>query len=121
MPPTGKRLSAGEIETIKKWIDAGADWPDALAGKDDAKLRHWAFQPPLRPALPKVKDEPWVRTPIDRFILARLEKEGLKPSSEADRVTLIRRLSLDLIGLPPETGGSRCLREGVGRRSASRL
>ena len=69
--------------------------------KDDAKLRHWAFHPPVRPDLPKVKDAAWGQYPIDRFVIARLEKEGLKPSVEADRITLIRRLSLDLIGLPP--------------------
>ncbi|HEY8461774.1 MAG TPA: DUF1549 and DUF1553 domain-containing protein [Blastocatellia bacterium] len=63
--------------------------------------RHWAFVKPERPALPEVKNKGWVRTPIDRFILARLEKEGLAPQPEADRVTLLRRLSLDLIGLPP--------------------
>lgn len=102
MPPKGKRLSNDEIQTLKNWIDAGAVWPDTLAGKDDAKLRHWAFQPPARSATPKVKNETWARTPIDRFILSKLEKEGLKPSPEADRVTLIRRLSLDLIGLPPK-------------------
>jgi hypothetical protein len=62
---------------------------------------HWAFRAPQRPDLPMVKNASWVRNPIDRFILARLEKEGLPPSAEADRVTLIRRLSLDLIGLPP--------------------
>ncbi len=62
---------------------------------------HWAFRAPKRPELPAVKNAAWVRNPIDRFILARLEKEGLRPSAEADRVTLLRRLSLDLIGLPP--------------------
>jgi hypothetical protein len=101
MPPMGKRLTIDEIKILRNWIDAGAEWPDALAGKDDAKLRHWAFQPPVRATMGKVKSDAWVRTPIDRFILARLEKEGLNPSPEADRVTLIRRLSLDLIGLPP--------------------
>jgi hypothetical protein len=101
MPPKGKRLTSDEILLIKNWIDAGAEWPDALAGKDDTKLRHWAFQSPKRPEAAKVENQAWVRNPIDRFVLARLEKEGLKPSPEADRVTLIRRLSLDLIGLPP--------------------
>ncbi len=62
---------------------------------------HWAFKSPTRPALPAVKDGAWTRNPIDRFVLARLEAEGLKPSPEADRTTLIRRLSLDLVGLPP--------------------
>jgi hypothetical protein len=63
--------------------------------------KHWAFVPPTRPEAPAVTDESWVRNPIDRFVLARLEKEGIRPSPEAERATLIRRLSLDLIGLPP--------------------
>src|SRR6185503_14172273 len=62
---------------------------------------HWAFLAPVRPALPPVATKPWVRNPIDQFVLARLEKEGLTPSPSADRVTLLRRLSLDLTGLPP--------------------
>ncbi|MBO0863045.1 MAG: DUF1549 domain-containing protein [Chloracidobacterium sp.] len=70
-------------------------------GPQSAIKKHWAFVKPERPAAPEVKNTGWVRTPIDRFILARLEKEGLTPSPEADRVTLLRRLSLDLIGLPP--------------------
>ena len=74
---------------------------DKPIAKDDPRLRHWAFQPPVRSPLPQVKNEAWARNAIDRFILARLEKEGLKPSPEADGTTLIRRLSLDLIGLPP--------------------
>ena len=68
------------------------------------KRDHWAFKAPVRPAEPKVKNQPWIENPIDRFILARLEKENLSPSPEADRITLIRRLSLDLIGLPPTIG-----------------
>src|SRR5690242_17489004 len=67
----------------------------------ESKRNHWAFKAPVRPSVPKVKDKNWVRNPIDAFVLARLEKEGLKPSPEAERTTLIRRLSLDLIGLPP--------------------
>src|SRR5438132_477572 len=92
MPPpkSGKKLSAGQIETIRQWIAQGAQWSD-----------HWAFVPPQRPALPSAKDQPWVRNAIDAFILARLEREGLKPSPEVDKITLLRRLSLDLIGLPP--------------------
>ncbi len=70
-------------------------------GLAEDRSDHWAFKAPTRPELPKVKDESWSRNPVDRFILARLEAEGLKPSPEADRTTLIRRLSLDLIGLPP--------------------
>ena len=100
MPFQMERLSAAQIQTLRDWIDAGAVWPDALAG-DDPSLRHWAFRPPVRPPIPAVKDAKWARNPLDRFVLARLEKEGLTPSPEADRTTLIRRLSLDLIGLPP--------------------
>src|SRR5262245_4679013 len=62
---------------------------------------HWAFRPPIRPELPAVTNTAWARSPIDRFILARLETEGLQPPPEADRTTLLRRLALDLIGLPP--------------------
>src|ERR1043166_857446 len=73
----------------------------APAAGPTEKSRHWAFVPPVRPALPPVRRSEWARNAIDRFVLARLEKEGLTPSPEADRVTLIRRLSLDLTGLPP--------------------
>ncbi len=99
MPPKGERLSADQIGLLRAWIDQGAQWPAATAGSSKAK--HWAFVPPVKPEPPLVTGEPWVRTPIDNFILARLQKEGLKPSSEADRITLVRRASLDLIGLPP--------------------
>jgi mono/diheme cytochrome c family protein len=107
MPMGGKPLSAEQIALIKVWIEQGAIWPesDGVTGRkgDGAKsvAQHWAFNAPARPELPQVKNPTWVKNPIDAFVLARLEKEGLKPSPEADRVTLIRRLSLDLIGLPP--------------------
>jgi hypothetical protein len=97
MPMGGKPLPAGQIAAIKAWIDNGAPWPDDSAGSKP----HWAFIPPVRPSIPPVTRADWVRTPVDAFILARLDKEGLKPSPEADRTTLLRRLSLDLIGLPP--------------------
>jgi hypothetical protein len=92
MPPTysGRTLTAQQIETLKNWIDSGAKWET-----------HWAFVPPKRPDVPPVKDESWARNPIDRFILARLESEGLKPSAEADKATLVRRVTFDLTGLPP--------------------
>jgi hypothetical protein len=92
MPPlaSGHKLTLQQIETIKRWIDDGAQWTE-----------HWAFVAPKRPELPSVKDIAWIQNPIDNFILARLEKEGLKPSPEADKTTLIRRVSLDLTGLPP--------------------
>src|SRR5262245_25003862 len=92
MPPasSGHKLTEKQIETIRRWIDEGARWND-----------HWAFVPPKRPEIPTVKNTAWVRNPIDSFILARLEREGLKPQPEADRTTLLRRVYLDLTGLPP--------------------
>ena len=77
--------------------------PQATSAENDeaVKAKHWAFQTPKRAAFPAVKNEGWVRQPIDRFVLAKLEKEGLKPSTEADSITLLRRVTLDLIGLPP--------------------
>src|SRR5438105_3941528 len=92
MPPakTGKVLTGAQIDLIKRWVEQGAQWKE-----------HWAFVPPVRPALPKVKDEKWCRNSIDRFILARLEAEGLKPSPEADKTTILRRVTFDLTGLPP--------------------
>jgi len=103
MPPTGDRLSEKEVGLLRAWIDAGAPAPaseEASGPKADPR-KHWAFRAPIRPEPPGVKAEDWVRNPIDRFILARLEKEQIAPSAEADRVTVIRRVSLDLTGLPP--------------------
>ncbi len=92
MPPpkSGKTLRPADIEKLKTWIEQGASYQ-----------AHWAFLRPERAQLPAVRNPSWCRNPIDFFILARLEKEGLKPAPEADRVTLLRRLSLDLVGLPP--------------------
>jgi mono/diheme cytochrome c family protein len=103
MPPKGTKLSAGEIALVRAWIDGGAKHPaDEIALKaTPIASKHWSFQAPVRPTEPMVKNGDWCRNPIDEFILARLEKEGVKPSPEADRITLIRRLSLDLTGLPP--------------------
>jgi mono/diheme cytochrome c family protein len=106
MPMGGKALEESQIARIRAWIDQGAAWPDAagLAGTPAGAVevkKHWAYIPPQRPALPKASHKKWPANAIDRFVLARLEKEGLSPSPEADRVTLLRRLSLDLIGLPP--------------------
>ncbi|MBI2823395.1 MAG: PSD1 domain-containing protein [Planctomycetia bacterium] len=101
MPPDGERLSAREVELVRAWIDAGARWPEERAGEELLKRSHWAFQPPGRPEVPAVRAGDWVRNPIDNFVLARLEAEGLAPSAEADRMALVRRLSLDLVGLPP--------------------
>jgi mono/diheme cytochrome c family protein len=101
MPKKGEHLTSAQVATLRAWIDQGAQWPDSASVKVPDKRNHWAFKAPVRPALPAVQQKHWVRNPIDQFVLARLEKEKLKPSPEADRATLIRRLSLDLIGLPP--------------------
>jgi hypothetical protein len=108
MPMGAKPLDPAQIAIIKSWIDKGADWPEI--GSAQSTATHWAFIPPVRAALPNVKNPEknqgeknrgWLRNPIDHFILAKLDAENLQPSPEADRVTLLRRLSLDLIGLPP--------------------
>ncbi|HXF27383.1 MAG TPA: DUF1549 domain-containing protein, partial [Bryobacteraceae bacterium] len=102
MPYGGPPLSSDQIKVIRQWIDAGAPGPDSTEPLAATKpLKHWAYVQPVRPELPAVKDAAWCRNPIDRFILAKLEKEGLKPSPEADKTTLLRRVYLDLIGLPP--------------------
>ena len=126
MPKKGERLSQEQIGLLRAWIDQGANWPEALAGKKSAKTDHWAFQAPVRPSPPQIGNRPVLRSsgapeptralratataeggqsaignPIDAFVIARLAKDGLKLSPEAGRATLIRRLSLDLIGLPP--------------------
>ncbi len=95
MPPihSKKELTDEQIEILKRWIEQGASWN-----------QHWSFQTLKRPALPPVENKPWVRNAIDRFILARLESEGLEPAPQADKRTLARRLALDLTGLPPDPG-----------------
>jgi len=93
MPPAysgAAKLSDGEIDLLTRWITQGAPWQ-----------KHWSFLTPVRPELPQVSDPSWPKDPIDRFILARLDREGLKPSPEADKRTLLRRVSFDLTGLPP--------------------
>ncbi len=92
MPPpdSGKELSADEIELLRRWIDSGAEYEP-----------HWSFIPAVRRAAPPVEDTAWPRTEIDRFVLARIEAAGLRPSESADPVTLARRLAFDIIGLPP--------------------
>jgi mono/diheme cytochrome c family protein len=101
MPPKGQ-LAAEQIAILKRWIDEGAKGPDKEEATTGAVAStHWSFQPVKRPALPAIKKSTWPRNAIDHFILSRLEKEGITPSAEADKVTLIRRLSLDLTGLPP--------------------
>lgn len=96
MPKRGTPLTAAEMQALKSWMDAGAAWPETLqTGK------HWSYVPPVRPALPEVKDVAWSKHAVDRFIQARLEKEGIAHSVEAEPASLLRRLSLHLVGLPP--------------------
>lgn len=92
MPPadSGRTLNSSQIELIRRWIEEGAKWQT-----------HWAFQKPQRPVFPEIRNTVWVRNGIDRFILARLEREGLTPAPEANKETWLRRVSLDLTGLPP--------------------
>src|SRR5690349_2294530 len=92
MPPakSNKKLTAAQKELLKKWIAAGAEYEP-----------HWAYIKPQRPPPPATKNSTWVRNPIDAFILSALETKDIQPSKEADKRTLLRRLSLDLIGLPP--------------------
>ena len=92
MPPrdSGRELAPGDAEVLRRWIEQGAEWKE-----------HWAFIPPERPATPDVARKEWPENPIDRFVLNRLEAEGLAPSPEASRERLIRRLTFDLTGLPP--------------------
>jgi mono/diheme cytochrome c family protein len=99
MPPKGEKLTAEQIGLLRAWIDQGADWPEAYSKVSPKE--HWAYVPPVKPALPKVKNAKWPANEVDHFILARLEKEGLQPSTEADKIILLRRLYLDLLGLPP--------------------
>ena len=103
MPPEGK-LTGAEIALLRLWVQTGADWPDSVTatGEASAASTHWAFVAPKHPTPPVVSNPSWVRNPIDSFILAKLEAEGVKPAPEADRLTLLRRLHLDLTGLPPD-------------------
>ncbi|MGE3820613.1 MAG: PSD1 and planctomycete cytochrome C domain-containing protein, partial [Isosphaeraceae bacterium] len=113
MPPKGK-LAESEVAALRAWVRNGAVWPSAKDQPGTADLQpdrraivteedraFWAFRPVVDPAPPTVRDRAWIESPIDRFILARLEDAGLRPSPAADRRTLIRRLTFDLTGLPP--------------------
>jgi mono/diheme cytochrome c family protein len=109
MPPKGK-LPADAVEALTTWVKMGVPWPEVSSSAASrppadavAELRkkHWAFQPVQKPPLPAVKNAEWARTPLDRFILARLEAQGLAPSPPADKRTLLRRVTFDLTGLPP--------------------
>ncbi|MCA8988822.1 MAG: DUF1553 domain-containing protein, partial [Planctomycetaceae bacterium] len=96
MPLDGEPLSEREISVLRNWITAGAVWPDSLA-----VASHWAYQPIVKPALPEVSQSGWVSTPVDAFVLKRLEEEGLAPAREMLPELWLRRVSLALTGLPP--------------------
>ena len=113
MPPPDsgtKPLSVDEVALLRKWIEQGADYE-----------RHWSFEPIERPALPKVLGEDWVRNPIDYFVLSRLEEAGLQPSQAASASMLARRVSYDLVGLPPEKSIAESLRRESGDRGYEQL
>lgn len=103
MPAEGVPLTSVEVDRLRDWIRSGAVWPEGLTLKQRQPDGRdwWSFQPVKRPRVPTVKNDAWARNEIDRFVLATLESNGLLPSPEADRRTLIRRLSFDLLGLPP--------------------
>ncbi|HEV8715364.1 MAG TPA: DUF1553 domain-containing protein [Candidatus Binatia bacterium] len=102
MPLQGERLTSIEIGLLRAWIDQGARWPEGLDPKDySAQPVHWAYRPLARPVAPKVKGSSWVRSPIDSFILARLQEKKLAPSAPADKRALLRRVTYDSTGLPP--------------------
>ena len=108
MPPGKKKVTPEELERIAKWIDAGATTariePETLAIGDtftDEERQHWSFQPVTKPVIPDVTHSELIRTPIDAFLLARLESQDLSFSPEAGRETLLRRIYFDLVGLPP--------------------
>ncbi len=97
MPPEGPSLSAQELEKVRQWIEAGADWPESPTETS----AHWAYVKPVRPPLPEVQRADWPRTPVDHFLLARMEARELTPAAAMDKARWLRRVSLGLIGLPP--------------------
>lgn len=106
MPKQGEPLSAEQVADVRRWIDSGAVWPQrvVLAPRESGTAERrdwWSLKPLVCPPLPRVKNTAWARSPIDTFIVARLEAKGMNPAAEADRGTLIRRLTFDLHGLPP--------------------
>ncbi len=105
MPPKGKKLSAEQIADFETWVKMGAPDPRtksaAQIASEDKRKKHWAFQPIRKPELPAVSKKDWVKSPVDAFVLAKLEANKMEPSKRADRRTLIRRAAFDLTGLPP--------------------
>src|SRR5688572_1505537 len=107
MPPKDKKLSAAQIADLETWVKMGAPDPRVATAAQknwvDTGKKHWAWQPLTKPAPPTVKDPGWAKSPVDNFILAKLDEKSIKPNAMADKRTLIRRASFDLIGLPPTT------------------
>jgi hypothetical protein len=109
MPPKGKRLSPDQVAALEAWVRMGATDPRTSKGQELSKAEtiaanaraHWAFQPIKQPPIPEVKNKRWVQSPLDAFVLCKLEAKGLSPSAQADKRTLIRRVTFDLVGLPP--------------------
>lgn len=103
MPPSGDRLTEGQVDLLRRWLSSSEldQWSIAEGATPDPKLDHWAWKPIRRPSIPPTLRSSWCRTEIDHFVLHRLESEGIAPSELADARTLIRRLSFDLLGLPP--------------------
>ncbi len=122
MPQAGDRLSDENIGLLRAWIDQGAEWPDDFDASRHTRSRdHWAYRPLVRPEVPAVQDESWPQTPVDRFILARLEREGFKPSKAADKGTLLRRVTLNLTGLQPTAGEYRDFQQDRSPRAFVRV
>jgi hypothetical protein len=107
MPPKRKKLAADQIGILESWVKMGAPLPNSSARGESltdvslSRARHWAFKPIHKPNAPAVQNSGWVQTPVDNFVLSLLEKNQLTPAPAADRRVLIRRLTYDLIGLPP--------------------
>ena len=101
MPLEADPLSAKETALIKAWIEQGANWPDGIGSKATSVKRHWAYVAPQRPTIPAVKNRAWIRNAIDAFVLSKLEENHFQPASPADRQRLLRRVTLDLTGIPP--------------------
>ncbi len=108
--PKGGKLKPEEVQALADWVKAGAVWPETKAGAVQAapgkpitpeQRAFWSFQPLKEPTVPAVKEKSWAKTNIDHFVLAKLEAKGMKPVAPADKKALIRRVTLDLIGLPP--------------------
>ncbi len=111
MPMRGDQLTSQEVGLLRAWIDQGALWTEPEGSSAEKVLpmptraahTRWAFRPPAKAPIPSVKNRGWVKNPIDAFVLEGLERQGIDPSPEADPTTLVRRLGLDLLGLPPTT------------------